>query len=137
MGRLIEDKYKEWEKECDERFNQLKANEEELNRIFIEIYGLQEELTPEVEDKDVTVRKSHDFGNLFIRIFRKRLVAGKINTGFRILVKAQSRHMVQKRTLCLFLKIQLFCQFIHHFKFADFFLFQGTDKHHIRYDADQ
>ena len=47
-----------WENECKERFNQLKANEEELNRIFIDIYGLQEELTPEVEDKDVTVRKA-------------------------------------------------------------------------------
>lgn len=58
MGRLISDKYKEWEAECDNRFNQLKANEEELNRIFIDIYGLQDELTPEVEDKDVTVRKA-------------------------------------------------------------------------------
>lgn len=58
MGRLIADKYKEWELECEKRFNQLKANEEELNRIFIEIYGLQDELTPEVEDKDVTVRKA-------------------------------------------------------------------------------
>lgn len=47
-----------WEKECNERFNQLKANEEELNRIFIDIYGLQNELSPEVEDKDVTVRKA-------------------------------------------------------------------------------
>lgn len=58
MGRLIADKYKEWEQECSDRFNQLKANEEELNRIFIDIYGLQDELTPEVEDKDVTVRKA-------------------------------------------------------------------------------
>ncbi len=58
MGRLIADKYKEWEAECNERFNTLKANEEELNRIFIDIYGLQDELTPEVEDKDVTVRKA-------------------------------------------------------------------------------
>ena len=47
-----------WENECNERFEQLKANEEELNRIFIDIYGLQDELTPEVEDKDVTVRKA-------------------------------------------------------------------------------
>ena len=47
-----------WEAECSNRFNQLKANEEELNRIFIDIYGLQDELTPEVEDKDVTVRKA-------------------------------------------------------------------------------
>ncbi|WP_312046526.1 BREX-1 system adenine-specific DNA-methyltransferase PglX [Anaerotignum sp.] len=54
----IEDAYNEWEFDCNERFNQLKANEEELNRIFIDIYGLQDELTPEVEDKDVTVRKA-------------------------------------------------------------------------------
>ena len=47
-----------WGNECNERFHQLKANEEELNRIFIDIYGLQEELTPEVEDKDVTVRRA-------------------------------------------------------------------------------
>lgn len=47
-----------WENECNERFNHLKANEEELNRIFIDIYDLQDELTPEVEDKDVTVRKA-------------------------------------------------------------------------------
>lgn len=58
MSRLIADKFKEWKAECDARFNQLKANEEELNRIFIDIYGLQDELTPEVEDKDVTVRKA-------------------------------------------------------------------------------
>ncbi len=58
MGRLISNKYKEWELECNNRFNQLKSNEEELNRIFIEIYGLQDELTPEVDDKDVTVRKA-------------------------------------------------------------------------------
>jgi len=58
MGRLLSDKYKEWEAECNERFQKLKQNEEELNRIFIDIYGLQDELTPEVEDKDVTVRKA-------------------------------------------------------------------------------
>lgn len=58
MARLIADRFKEWEAECDARFNQLKANEEELNRIFIEIYGLQDELTPKVEDRDVTVRKA-------------------------------------------------------------------------------
>ena len=50
--------YKAWEITCDGRFDKLKANEEELNRIFIDIYGLQDELTPEVEDKDVTVRKA-------------------------------------------------------------------------------
>lgn len=50
--------YQTWEQECESRFSQLKSNEEELNRIFIEIYGLQDELTPEVEDKDITVRKA-------------------------------------------------------------------------------
>ena len=50
--------YESWENECNNRFAQLKANEEELNRIFIDIYGLQDELTPDVEDKDVTVRKA-------------------------------------------------------------------------------
>ena len=54
----IESHYRDWEYEAENRFNQLKANEEELNRIFIDIYGLQDELTPEVEDKDVTVRKA-------------------------------------------------------------------------------
>ena len=49
--------YRRWENECYLRFTELKKNEEELNRIFIDIYGLQDELTPEVEDKDVTVRK--------------------------------------------------------------------------------
>ena len=55
---LIMDKYKDWKTECDTRFNQLKANEEELNRIFIDIYGLQNEFSPEVDDKDVTIRKA-------------------------------------------------------------------------------
>ena len=54
----IAEAFDQWQDECDNRFKQLKANEEELNRIFIDIYGLQEELTSEVEDKDVTVRKA-------------------------------------------------------------------------------
>lgn len=54
----IAEAFDQWQTECNNRFNQLKANEEELNRIFIDIYGLQDELTPEVEDKDVTVRKA-------------------------------------------------------------------------------
>ena len=56
--QTIAEAFDQWQAECDERFNQLKANEEELNSIFIDIYGLQDELTPEVEDKDVTVRKA-------------------------------------------------------------------------------
>ena len=55
---LISDCYGRWAQECETRFNTLKANEEELNRIFIDIYGLQDELSPDVEDKDVTVRKA-------------------------------------------------------------------------------
>lgn len=54
----IQSAFEMWETACNERFAQLKANEEELNRIFIDIYGLQNELSPEVEDKDVTVRKA-------------------------------------------------------------------------------
>ena len=54
----IAEAFDQWQTECDDRFRQLKANEEELNRIFIDIYGLEDELTPEVEDKDVTVRKA-------------------------------------------------------------------------------
>lgn len=54
----ISEAFTQWQTECDDRFNKLKANEEELNRIFIDIYGLQDELTPEVEDKDVTVRRA-------------------------------------------------------------------------------
>lgn len=54
----LSEAFTQWQAECDDRFNKLKANEEELNHIFIDIYGLQDELTPEVEDKDVTVRKA-------------------------------------------------------------------------------
>lgn len=54
----IQSAFEMWQNVCEKRFNQLKANEEELNRIFIDIYGLQDELTPDVEDKDVTVRKA-------------------------------------------------------------------------------
>ena len=54
----VQASYEAWEREASERFYQLKANEEDLNRIFIDIYGLQDELTPEVEEKDVTVRKA-------------------------------------------------------------------------------
>jgi len=55
--RTISATFGKWEREAAERFHTLKANEEELNRIFIDIYGLSDELTPEIEDKDVTVRR--------------------------------------------------------------------------------
>ena len=54
----IEDAFTRWSNECCLRFDTLKRNEEELNRIFINTYDLQDELTPEIEDKDVTVRKA-------------------------------------------------------------------------------
>lgn len=55
---LISESFAQWSDECEKRFTRLKSNEEELNRIFIDIYGLQDELTPEVEEKDVTVRRA-------------------------------------------------------------------------------
>ena len=58
MATLIADKYAAWEAECEERFNRLKANEEELNRIFAEIYDMVGEVPIEVEDKYVSVRKA-------------------------------------------------------------------------------
>lgn len=56
----IEQAFNNWAAFAEKQFNQLKANEEELNRIFIEIYGLQDELTPDVEDKDVTVHRIYN-----------------------------------------------------------------------------
>ena len=57
FGRIVWH-YDKWKQECEDRFARLKANEEELNRIFIDIYGLQDELSPEIEDKDVSVCKA-------------------------------------------------------------------------------
>ena len=80
----IEDAYFWWENECAARFQQLKANEEELNRIFIDIYGLQDELTPEVADKDVTVHRIFNTkddvpesmkGSNYVRTLRDEIVS--------------------------------------------------------------
>lgn len=84
MGILISDKFNAWKNECESRFQRLKANEEELNRIFIEIYGLQDELTPEVTDKDVTVHRVFDTkddvpesmqGSNYVRTKREEIVS--------------------------------------------------------------
>ena len=84
MGRLISDRFTAWQAECEARFQQLKANEEELNRIFIDIYGLQDELTPEVADKDVTVHRSFNTkddvpesmkGSNYVRTLRDEIVS--------------------------------------------------------------
>ncbi|MDD2216204.1 MAG: hypothetical protein PHE41_06520, partial [Eubacteriales bacterium] len=52
--------FKAWQTFTEIQFCRLKANEEELNRIFIDIYGLGDELTPDVEDKDITVTRIYD-----------------------------------------------------------------------------
>ena len=84
MGKLISDKFIAWQAECEARFQQLKANEEELNRIFIDIYGLQDELTPEVADKDVTVHRIFNTkddvpesmkGSNYVRTLRDEIVS--------------------------------------------------------------
>ena len=84
MGRLISEKYAAWQAECEARFLQLKKNEEELNRIFIDIYGLQDELTPDVADKDVTVHRVFDSkddvpeamkGSNYVRTMRDEIVS--------------------------------------------------------------
>ena len=54
----LKDAYQAWEYQCNLRFDKMRENEEKINRIFIDIYGLQDELKPEVEEKDVTVRKA-------------------------------------------------------------------------------
>ena len=80
----IADAYAAWKADCESRFLQLKANEEELNRIFIDIYGLQDELTPDVADKDVTVHRVFDTkddvpesmkGSNYVRTMRDEVVS--------------------------------------------------------------
>ncbi len=56
MGTTIEQRFKEWKKECEKRFFQIKINEESINKEFIKLYGLEEELVPDVRDADITVR---------------------------------------------------------------------------------
>lgn len=84
MGKLISNKFTAWQAECEARFQQLKANEEELNRIFIDIYGLQDELIPEVVDKDVTVHRIFNTkddvpesmkGSNYVRTLRDEIVS--------------------------------------------------------------
>ena len=84
MSKLISDKYAAWKLECEARFQQIKKNEEELNRIFIDIYGLQDELTPDVADKDVTVHRVFDSkddvpesmkGSAYVRTMRDEIVS--------------------------------------------------------------
>lgn len=53
--KTIEEAFEIWRNECQGRFDRVKRNEEKLNRIFIDIYGLNGELSSEVDDKDITI----------------------------------------------------------------------------------
>ncbi len=83
-GNSLSAAYAAWKQECEDRFQQLKQNEEDLNRIFIDIYGLQDELTPDVADKDVTVHRVFDSnddvpesmkGSNYVRTMRDEIVS--------------------------------------------------------------
>lgn len=58
QSNSIKKSFEQWDEECDDRFEKMKCNEEVLNQIFIEIYGLQNELNSKVLDKDITLRKA-------------------------------------------------------------------------------
>ena len=58
MDQLIADKYKEWKNACDTRFQKIKSNEEELNRIYLRTYGLENEMVPDVDHKEIKVQKA-------------------------------------------------------------------------------
>ncbi|MBC1753783.1 BREX-1 system adenine-specific DNA-methyltransferase PglX [Listeria seeligeri] len=58
-NKTIKQAFQKWENESIENFNRVKSNEEELNKIFIHLYNLQNELTPEVPEEEVTIRKAN------------------------------------------------------------------------------
>jgi hypothetical protein len=55
---LVEKQFTRWQEECQERFDNLKSNEEELNRIFVRIYHMEGEVPIEVPDDKVSVRRA-------------------------------------------------------------------------------
>ena len=84
MATLIRDKYEAHKAEVNARFDQLRANEEELNRIFAEIYDMVGEVPIEVEDKYVSVARIFDTaeeipesfkGNKYVRTRRDEIVS--------------------------------------------------------------
>lgn len=84
MATLIRDKYEAHKTEVNERFDQLKTNEEELNRIFAEIYNMVGEVPIEVEDKYVSIARIFDTkeeipesfkGNQYVRTMRDEIVS--------------------------------------------------------------
>lgn len=54
----IEDAFKNWERVCIDRIERIRQAEERLNEIFIDIYGLQDEMSPNINDQDITLRKA-------------------------------------------------------------------------------
>ena len=84
MATLLADKYAARKAEVNERFEQLRANEEELNRIFAEIYNMVGEVPIEVEDKYVSVARIFDTaeeipesykGNKYVRTKRDEITS--------------------------------------------------------------
>jgi len=54
----LKDVFSLWDNITSTNFDRLKSNEEELNRIFIDIYGLQDELAPDVDDDHITISRA-------------------------------------------------------------------------------
>ena len=84
MATLLQDKYEARKAEVDARFEQLRANEEELNRIFAKIYNMEGEVPIEVEDKYVSVARIFDTadeipesykGNKYVRTKRDEITS--------------------------------------------------------------
>lgn len=84
MAALLQDKYEARKAEVNERFEQLRANEEELNRIFAKIYNMEGEVPIEVEDKYVSVARIFDTadeipesykGNKYVRTKRDEITS--------------------------------------------------------------
>lgn len=57
LGRISKH-YEKWKQECDSRFIRVKTNEESINRIFIQIYGVQKKMTAVVDDSEVNIYRA-------------------------------------------------------------------------------
>lgn len=84
MATLLQDKYEARRAEVNARFEQLRTNEEELNRIFAKIYNMEGEVPIEVEDKFVSVARIFDTadeipesykGNKYVRTKRDEITS--------------------------------------------------------------
>ena len=94
MSSLIKDKYESYKSDSNEMFYKLKSNEEELNRIFIEIYGLQDELTPDVAEKDVTVH--------FVADKKEDAPDGLQNSSYLLTKKDVIKQLISYAVGCMF-----------------------------------